>query len=224
MLTTFTPTVGYPDHLAPVRQMVLDSITNETHERRKLSSCSIRSACNSPLCPSCRGREAQHQSRRLLESAALIPENKLKLITSANVELPELREATRAITHATKAALKLLGIEHCAVRSEFSVDALIDSYHPHTHAIVSTSPTGRGYIPADDWHGAWIAELPVWLHPIEGGTHTERVYDVAGICRYVCKSPYANASPGTIGQIVAGIEATKGLRRFATSGAFKYQN
>jgi hypothetical protein len=149
---------------------------------------------------------------------------KLATFTARDVELEALREATQAIMRSTRATLKSLGLAHYAARFETSVDVLIGSYHPHIHSLVNTAPSGKAYIPAADWQDAWLSELPAWLHPIEGGTHTERVYDVAGICRYVCKSPYAKGSLGTISQIVAGIEATRGLRRFATSGAFKYQN
>jgi hypothetical protein len=125
---------------------------------------------------------------------------------------------------ATRKTLKTLGIAHSAVRFEFSVDEWVKSYHPHSHAILSAAPSGKAYVSKSDWLAAWLSELPQWLHPVEGGSHVAPVRNLEGACRYFAKSPFRCASESTIGQILQGIEATKGLRRFATSGAFRYKN
>lgn len=212
---------GYPNHIERLQQSALLSIAPD--HRRNLTECRVKSACHDPLCPACCGRSAYIRSQQLLQTASLIPEKRLKFgtFTTRDVQLPQLRQATQDIMQATRKALKTLGIEHCAVRSEFSIDEWVKSYHPHSHALISTAPAGKAYIKAADWRDAWLSELPAWLHPVERGTHVEPVRSLEGVCRYVTKSPYANASPDNVGEIMAGIAATKGLQRFSTSGYFR---
>ena len=216
---------GYPYRLQQIQQLTLHTLP-AGQTRRLLEECRVKSRCSCSICPACVGRASFIQGKRLLQAASRVPEHRLKLatFTTKDVDLHTLREAAQAIMYSTRATLKSLGLTHYAARSETSVDALIGSYHPHVHAIVNTAPSGKGYIKADDWQDAWLSELPAWLQPFKGGTHVERVRDIEGACFYVTKSPFRDAFDGTIQRIVDGIVATKGLRRFATCGAFRYQS
>lgn len=215
---------GYPNHIERLQQSALLFVAPD--HRRSLSECRVKSACHDPLCPACCGRKGYLQGQQLLQTASRIPEKRLKFgtFTTRDVQLPQLRQASQEVMSATRKTFKVLGIEHCAVRSEFSIDEWVKSYHPHSHALISTAASGKAYIRKDDWHDAWLNGLPTWLHPVEGGTHIESVRSLEGVCRYFTKSPYANARPENVGEIMAGIAATKGLQRFSTSGYFRTQN
>jgi len=157
--------------------------------------------------------------------ASTIPERRLRVatLTTADVPLDELRNSVAQIMRSTKTAMKALNLAHYAGKAEFSIVPWDERFHPHAHILASTPP-GKGYIKADDWENEWLTALPSYMHPSSGGAHVKPVRKLAEACGYVTKSPFRYASESTIGQIVAGIEATRGLRRFATSGAFKYQN
>ncbi|HEV2709393.1 MAG TPA: protein rep [Edaphobacter sp.] len=190
---------------------------------RNLPECRAWSACNHPLCPACNGRKSRLLGKQLYQSAVKLPESRLKFLTltSRNVELPALRQASQEVMSATRKTLKILGIAHSAVRSEFSVDEWVRSYHPHSHSLISTPPNGKNYVKTADWQDAWLSELPQWLHPIEGGSHIKAIDNLERACGYIAGNPYKKATPETVGEIMAGIAALKGLQRFSTSGYFR---
>ncbi|WP_348269418.1 hypothetical protein P8936_11665 [Edaphobacter paludis] len=153
----------------------------------------------------------------------MMPPSRLKMatFTSADVDLDGLRDSVAQIMQAIRTTLRNLGIEHCAAKGEASIVAWADSFHPHVHAIVNTAPGGKGYIKASDWQHEWLSALPSYLQPPIGGAHVKPVRDLERACRYFTKSPFRYATSSTIGSVLEGISALKGVVRFSTSGAFR---
>lgn len=213
---------GYPPTVDHLRELVIGSLPLTGIDRRILEDCRLKSRCSCNLCPACQGRIAFIQGQHILEAASTIPERRLRVatLTTADVPLDELRTSVSQIMRSTKAMLKALNLAHYAGKAEFSVVPWDGHFHPHVHILASTPP-GKGYIKADDWQNEWLTALPRCMRPSSGGAHVKPVRKLAEACGYVAKSPFRYATDDTIGQIVAGIEATKGLRRFATSGAFR---
>jgi hypothetical protein len=139
--------------------------------------------------------------------------------------LTNLRDTTREILTATKRTLCALNVDGYIARTEVSFEDWSDVYHPHSHAIIHTAPSGKRYVPAHAWEDEWLNALPSHLHPVEGGAHCEPVRDIEATCSYLTKSPFLVhiSNQGQIDRTITVIQTTKGLAKLATQGTLTTQ-
>jgi hypothetical protein len=219
-----TPYSNYPSQLDPIRQGILSTLALDAAERQKLQTCRYKSHCHSSYCPHCLQQAGYRQQKKVFKAASQIPSPRLRFATfkSADVPLEALRDAGETLVKAGRSTLKKLKVPDYALRLETSYPAWSLDFHPHLHSILSTAPGGRNYIAPAKWESAWLAELPSWLHPVQG-THIETVRDLQQSSSYLTKplfADYAESTGGMVERIVNGITATKGITTFSVRGAF----
>jgi len=204
-----------------LKQAVIECMDDQ-RERLKLSSCRLRSNCNSIFCADCQHRSAYRKKMRVFKAVEQMPCNRLKFATflARDVSLECLRETANTLMSAGRKALKRVRVSDYALRFEASTESWSDLYHGHLHAIVSTPSSGSGYVRESSWNEAWLEEIPAWLHPQEIAAHVELIRNPAAASTYLTKSPYAHSSQSVLQQTVEGIRATHGVAQFNVRGTF----
>jgi hypothetical protein len=123
---------------------------------------------------------------------------------------------------AARSTLKRLKCADYALSLETSL-ADGDSYHPHTHLLLESAPSGRNYISNENLQDAWLTELPQWMHPQMAAAEIETVRDLEAVCSYNTKSPFTGTGgQTTVGRMIDSLFALKGMKRFERHGSMKF--
>ncbi len=190
-----------------------------------------RSSCESPYCPACSGKNYHKLQRRLMRVAKEIPQSQLRFATfviedCSGFELRGIAKATSAI--ARDMLRSVPSLNGWFMRQEAKPSSP-GRYHPHIHVLMDVKAgysSGRNCMSVLKWRGLWEAALPDDLHSVQQKPVViKSVYDVAGIVKYLCKSPWSKAHGETFEEkllsvirISDQISDMARLRRYASSG------
>jgi hypothetical protein len=191
-----------------------------------------QSRCGSPYCPSCSQGSFFKMEQALRRSVSRVNASRLwfATFTAADCSDDALRFTVKEVAGAGVRMLKgIRSLNGWFLRQEVSrYDSGV--YHAHLHAVLDTKRgyrSGRNTMSITKWEEAWRVSLPVDLHTVQvAPVDIQRVTDVEGIVRYLCKSPWSDAvgesdeeTIDSVVEICSQLQRTTGLRRYASAGS-----